>query len=117
MRIKAGQHPLNRAFHQFFVVDLVDIAGFYLAIDSKEFVKILNLLRLNLLLLHILRNEHRAGHGYCRDNGKGGGQQTVLHKHFHFIILSLLYPALTPCERRFTTRAAVIPHDDKDGWQ
>ena len=85
MRIKAGQHPLNCAFHQFFVVDLVDIAGFDLAIDSKEFVEILNLLRLILLLLHILRNEHRAGHGYARDsychgNGEGGGQQTVLHK-------------------------------------
>ena len=117
MRIKAGQHPLNCAFHQFFVIDLVDIAGFDLAVDSKEFVKIFNLLCLILLLLHILRNEHCTRHGYCRANGKGGEQQTVLHKHFHFILLSLLYRALTPCESSFATRKAVIPRDDKDGWQ
>ena len=80
MRIKAGQHPLYRAFHQFFVIDLVDIAGFDFAIDRKEFIKILNLLRLILLLLHILRNEHRAGHGYGHDNRQSRGQQTVLHR-------------------------------------
>ena len=105
MRIQAGQHPLNRTFHQFLVIDLVDIAGFDLAIDSKKCVQILNLLRLNLLLLHILRNEHRAGHGYGRGYGKGSGQQTVLHKHFQFILLLLLYPPLTQCESSFATRA------------
>jgi hypothetical protein len=64
-----------------------------------------------------LRNEHRAGHGYGRDNGKGGGQQAVLHKHFQFILLSLLYPALTQCESSFAMCRAVIPRDDKDGWR
>ena len=56
MRIKAGQHPLNGAFHELLVVNLVDITGFHLAIHREEFVQILNLLRLLLLPLHVLRD-------------------------------------------------------------
>ena len=71
MGIKACQHPLNRAFHQFLVVNLVDIARLDLAIDGEKFVEILDLLRLQLLLLHILRNKYRAGHSKRDNNGKG----------------------------------------------
>ena len=71
MRIKAGQHPLNGAFHELLVVNLVDIAGFHLAIHREEFVQILNLLRLLLLPLHVLRDQNGGRHRKRQCYGKG----------------------------------------------
>ena len=46
MRIEAGEHPLDRAFHKLLVFDLVDIARLDLFVDREKLFKLTELVGL-----------------------------------------------------------------------
>ena len=89
MRIEAGKHPLDCAFHQLLVFDLIDIARLDLFIDREKLFKLAELVGLRLFLLRALGEQHSCRDADRKSKRKGRRQQTVFHGQIQ-LILSLI---------------------------
>ena len=85
MRIEAGEHALDRAFHQLLVLDLVDIARLDLFVDCQKLFKLTELIGLRLFLLRVLGEQHSGGYAYGKSKSNGRRQQTVFHGQIQLI--------------------------------